>query len=254
MGASVWFKQFGLERSGTNYVKALMEISCPDVRVLATLLGSKHAPPNLDDAVDKLAVGDVGIAVTDLDESDFPAIIAAYREHRMGVLLCVRDAVTWIDAYERHRARREKREPEILDRQRLEELTDLWITWIYDMAAWSATTPLHTFWVNHHEIVRKPQRLITIAESMGAQCGAPAQVGYLRKAGDRHGSTNVTSRPYHTRQYRDVYNGLGQIEPRDVDWVCSLVTMKDPQGLAQPFMWDRKPLRRRGQKGNQAGD
>jgi hypothetical protein len=99
MGASVWFKQFGLERSGTNYVKALMEISCPDVRVLATLLGSKHAPPNLDDAVDKLAVGDVGIAVTDLDESDFPAIIAAYREHRMGVLLCVRDAVTWIDAY-----------------------------------------------------------------------------------------------------------------------------------------------------------
>lgn len=241
-----WIKQFGLERSGTNYAKALVEMSCPDVRVLATMLGSKHAAPDLDHHVALLEQGDVGIAITDLQASDYPKIVSAYRDRSMVAMLCIRDAVTWVDAYERHRARREKRDAVTLDRDRLQDLAVQWVEWIYAMHDWSETTPLRTLWVVHHQVVRHPRLLLDQVAFLGASCGDPVDVGYLRKAGDQHGSENMTSRPYRTRQYRDVYSGAGQIEAVDVGWFLEIIEELDTRGIARTYLWDRKPLRRRG--------
>lgn len=243
--AETWIKQYGLERSGTNYAKALAEMSCPDVRVLATVLGSKHAAPALDHHVALLEQGDVGIAITDLQPDDFASIVAAYRDRSMAVMLCARDAVTWIDAYERHRARREKRDPVILDRERLTELAAMWVDWITTMTDWAAQTDLRTMWVIHHQVVRDPQLLVDSVAALGTTCGPAAEVGYLRKAGDHHGSENVTGRPYKVRQYREIYEGAGQISADDVEWFCDLIGELDTRGLATQYLWDRKPLKRR---------
>ncbi len=245
--ARIWIKQFGLERSGTNYAKALVEMSCPDVRVLATVLGSKHAAPDLDHHVTLLEQGDVGIAITDLQVSDYPQIVSAYRDNSMAVMICVRDAVTWADAYERHRAKREKRDEVMLDRDRLRVLATQWVDWIYAMHDWSERSPLRSFWVVHHQVVRQPRLLLEKVAALGASCGDPAEVGYLRKAGDHHGSENVTGRPYRTRQYREVYSGAGRIEAADVDWFVEQVEERDVRGVARTYLWDRKPLRRKAQ-------
>ena len=237
----LWVKQYGLERSGTNYAKALLEMSCPDVRVLATVLGSKHYPPDLDHHVALLERGDVGIAVTDLQPCDYPDIVDAYRQRRMGVLLCVRDAVTWADAFERHQARRQKRDPVLLDRDALSELVRRWVGWIHDMSDWSRESGMRTTWAVHHQVVRDPQDLVDRIGVWGGRCGPAVEVGYLRKAGDHHGSENVTRRPYRPHQYRDIYAGEGQIRADDVDWLCDLVREIDDRGIAVPFLWDRRP-------------
>lgn len=242
----IWIKQFGLERSGTNYAKALVEMSCPDVRVLATVLGSKHALPDLDHHVDLLDQGDVGIAITDLTPSDFPEIVSAYRDSSLAVMICVRDAVTWIDAYERHQARRQKRDEVILNREGLGALAQQWIDWIYAMSDWAERSGLRHFWVGHHQAVRRPQSVLDQVVALGAACGEAAEVGYLRKAGDHHGSENVTGRPYRTRQYREIYAGRGQIAEADVEWLVGVIGELDVRGIAGRFMWDRKPLRRKG--------
>lgn len=243
--AQLWIKQYGLERSGTNFAKALVEMTSPDVRVLATVLGSKHARPDLDRQVALLEEGDVGIAVTDLGPTDFRSIVDAYRSRHMGVMLCVRDVITWIDAYERHMARREKRQAEVLSRERLGQLTEKWLTWVYEMSDWSESTGLRSIWAVHHEVVRHPQRFLDRVTEWGGTPGVVLPINYLKKAGDFHGSHNVTQRPYRTRQYRDAYSGAGQIHAEDVDWVCALVAREDVRGLATRFMWDRRPLRRR---------
>ena len=241
----LWVKQFGLERSGTNYVKALLEMSSPDVRVLATVLGSKHAPPDLEAQVARLELGDVGIAVTDLDASDFPLIIEAYRDRTMGVVLCVRDVVTWMDAYERHMARREKREAVVLGRDQVEALARTWAQWVSSMSEWSQTSGLRSLWAVHHEVVRQPQALVDAVAGWGGTPGQAVPVNYLRKAGDHHGSANVTQRPYRTRQYRDVYSGAGQVQADDVEWARAVALECDTTGLAERFLWDRRPLRKR---------
>ena len=48
-----FIKQFGLQRSGTNAVKALLEVNFPDIRVLTTYLGNKHKPTNYQSLVDQ---------------------------------------------------------------------------------------------------------------------------------------------------------------------------------------------------------
>ena len=241
----MWIKQYGLERSGTNFAKALIEMTSPDTRVLATVLGSKHAPPDLEGQIALLEEGEVGIAVTDLTPPDFASIVAAYKSQEIGVLLCVRDVVTWIDAFERHSARREKRDAEVLHRERLVQLADRWIDWIYSVTDWARDCGLRSTWAVHHEVVRDPQDLIRRIVEWGASPGEVANVNYLRKAGDFHGRENVTGRPYRTRQYREVYAGQGQIRIEDVDWIRARVVSRDPRGLAAPFLWDGRPLRRR---------
>lgn len=245
MNAGLWIKQYGLQRSGTNYAKSLIEMSCTNVRVLATVLGSKHAAPDLENHVDMLTRGDVGIAITDLQPDDFSLICDAYRQRELAVLICVRDAVTWMDAYERHMARRENRDPLILNRDQLASLSDMWVNWIYSMTDWSAASGLRTLWAVHHNVVRNPQELLHDVSKWGTQCGPPADVGYTKKSGDHHGSENVTGRPYKARQYRDIYNGAGQIAESDIDWVCTLIDEHDTRDIARPFMWDRRPLKRK---------
>ena len=48
-----FIKQFGLQRSGTNAVKALLEVNFPEIRVLTTYLGNKHKPTNYQTLVEQ---------------------------------------------------------------------------------------------------------------------------------------------------------------------------------------------------------
>ncbi len=43
-----FIKQFGLQRSGTNALKALLETNFPKIRLLTTFLGNKHQPIDFD--------------------------------------------------------------------------------------------------------------------------------------------------------------------------------------------------------------
>ena len=72
-------KQYGLQRTGTNIIRAIVEYNHPDVRVLPTTYGSKHAPPN------------------------WPEIVG---HPELAYLVTVKDPILWTLAYHRYRRRK----------------------------------------------------------------------------------------------------------------------------------------------------
>ena len=241
-----WIKQYGLQRSGTNYSRALIESLCPEARVLASILGTKHDLPDLDAAVARLREGDVGIAKTDLATEDFQEIMRAYEMGELRILVCVRDAVVWMDSLERYRAKRERREPQVLTRTTIEDWVRRWLDYYSQLHDWCESSTLSSSWVVHHQVVRNPEMVVEIAENWGIPCNDEIQrLGYMRNGSDEHSSRFISRQKYRPNQYPEVYSGAGLIALEDVRWTTDLVKSLDSRKLSRNWMWKGASLRRR---------
>ena len=237
--ARLWIKQFGLQRSGTNLAKAILETSCAQVRVLSLLLGDKHHQPDIASAAARARLGDIGTAVTDLDSDDIRAMCDAVDDGSLKILVCVREPITWMDSYVRYERRSTGRSTEPLDRSRLEALARHWTRWHLDLHRWCADSRWASAWVVHHEVVRDPQVLTSIATTWGAQCETPPErLGYLARGGDEHGSTYIGQRGYRAAQYRQVHGGEGLIGSADIPWTLELLDALDPERVLTRWRWD----------------
>jgi hypothetical protein len=250
-----WVKQYGLQRSGTNYARALMESISPDARVLAAMLGNKHDLPDLDNAVARLREGDIGLAETDLTEDDFSEIVQSYESGDLRILVCVRDVVMWMDSWERYRAKRERRDVQNLSRIDIEPLVRRWIDYYTQLHDWCADSSIATSWVVHHQLVRKPEILVDVARSWGIPCADEVpRIGYMRNGSDKHSSRFISRQKYRSDQYAEVHAGAGLIALEDVSWTQELVKTLDTRGLSRNWMWRGASLRRRTRREEVAQD
>ncbi len=241
-----WIKQYGLQRTGTNYARALMEAICPDSRVLAAMLGNKPELPSLEAAVASLREGDIGRAETDLTPADFEKIIQSYERADLRILVCVRDVVMWMDSLERYRAKRERRDVRALSRVDIEPLVHRWIDYYTQLHDWCEDSTFATSWVVHHQLLRKPEILVDIARSWNIPCtDRIPRIGYMRNGSDKHSSRFISREKYRPEQYAEVYSGAGLIALEDVNWTKDLVKSLDPRGLSRNWMWRGASLRRR---------
>jgi hypothetical protein len=121
----VVIKQYGELRTGTNYVRALLQLNYPDALVLTYILGDKHSPPVPLDAiwneVRDSPDADVEFArkatyavrgpashdgdITQLAEIRKRAadIATAYRDGSMRFLITIKDPYAWIVSVARFR-------------------------------------------------------------------------------------------------------------------------------------------------------
>jgi hypothetical protein len=119
---TVFVKQYGAERTGTNVVRALLSSHLQDVVVLMHVLGDKHAPPE-DLVVPGGAVSDplawveavtrrVPAATTDLDGDPgqrqylreiASGVVAAAAAGELRFVVCVRDPYRWMGSVLRYR-------------------------------------------------------------------------------------------------------------------------------------------------------
>ena len=240
----LWIKQFGLQRSGTNVAKAILETSCPQVRVLSLLLGDKHAQPEIESASARARAGDLGSAVTDLTTSDISRMCDAVDDGSLKILVCVREPLTWFDSFVRYQRRAAGRSPEPLTRPELERLADTWTQWHLALHDWCAAARWESAWVVHHDVVREPSTLTRVAGGWGAECSTPAdRTGYLARGGDEHGSVYVRDRGYRAAQYRQVHGGEGLIRREDIPWALGLLDELDPADVLTRWRWDGSRLR-----------
>ena len=115
---TVVVKQYGELRTGTNYVRALLQQNYPNTLVLTYILGDKHSPPVAFDAiwdeVRHLPDPDLefarratyavrGPASQDGDRTQLAeirkraaAVAAAYRDRSMRFLVTIKDPCAWI--------------------------------------------------------------------------------------------------------------------------------------------------------------
>ena len=93
-------KLYGLERSGTNYIKAIIEKNIINTRVLNNLYGRKHDPyiepdlniynPRTDPRVQ-----------TDLTESELEIIHQKFKNKDVGYIILIKDPMSWMLSYNR---------------------------------------------------------------------------------------------------------------------------------------------------------
>lgn len=90
-------KQYGLERSGTNYIKALLEINLEDVRVLSNLYGHKHKKFDItEDKVQKYNPKKDKNVKTDLSDQDLKVIKELFINKEINYIVSFKDPFSWV--------------------------------------------------------------------------------------------------------------------------------------------------------------
>jgi len=104
-----YLKQYGLERSGTNYIAAVIESCFEQVKVLVNVLGWKHGDPGDPEWDSSLwhrkgTKGTVSVPKEPLvSNEEFVQIRAAHESGRLGYILCVKDPYSWIKSINQFR-------------------------------------------------------------------------------------------------------------------------------------------------------
>ena len=111
-------KQYGEIRTGTNYLRALIQRNYPDVHVLSYILGNKHSPPVPFDSIREQATQTDDPAFNFVSTATFarrggashpkdptqhaeltrraPHIARAYADGTLGFLVTIKDPYAWV--------------------------------------------------------------------------------------------------------------------------------------------------------------
>ena len=95
--STTFFKQYGLERSGTNYIKALLDINFQNTRVLSNIYGFKHGDFQPFDAGYNPAL-DRNV-VTDLKTNELEFVKESFRTNQIKYLVSTKLPHSWATSY-----------------------------------------------------------------------------------------------------------------------------------------------------------
>ncbi len=97
-------KQFGLQRSGSNAVKALLEINFAQVHVLANYAGNKHEPASWSTMAERVAADDP--AAFGLTADAAAQIAAQIAQRTLPVVITIKEPVSWVNSYYRYQRKK----------------------------------------------------------------------------------------------------------------------------------------------------
>jgi hypothetical protein len=99
-----YIKQFGLPRSGTNALKALIEINFKNVIVLSNYLGNKHEPTSWSKLEEKSLVEnaeDFGLELVNKQQ-----VIEDVRNKTIPVIINIKDPMSWVNSYYKYQLKK----------------------------------------------------------------------------------------------------------------------------------------------------
>lgn len=95
--STTFFKQYGLERSGTNYLKALLDINLQNTRVLSNLYGFKHGCFQPFDA-DYNPDDDINV-ITDIKSNELELVKKSFQSNQIKYLVSTKSPHSWVVSY-----------------------------------------------------------------------------------------------------------------------------------------------------------
>ncbi len=104
MSNIIFIRQYGLQRSGTNIVKALCEVNFKSVYVVSEIAGNKHDPMSWD-------ILEGNLRNLSPDESSFPeeyieALASNVAERSLSFIFNLKDPVSWLESYYRYQCKK----------------------------------------------------------------------------------------------------------------------------------------------------
>ena len=99
-----FIKQFGLQRSGTNAMKALLEINYPNVRVLTNYLGNKHSACTWDSIVE--SSNSQNYSEFDLLDLEIEKIRELIAREDLPIIIHVKKPIPWFESYFRYQKKK----------------------------------------------------------------------------------------------------------------------------------------------------
>ena len=156
-----FIKQFGLQRSGTNAVKALLEVNFPDIRVLTTYLGNKHKPTNYQTLVGQS--DDSNFQEYDLTSNDVTQIKELVASKNLPIIFQIKKPIPWFESYFRYQKKKILfRNPEAnpeFNYNWISKSLDIWNTSVTSWLGFSKKYP-NSIVIEHMEILTNPDNVV----------------------------------------------------------------------------------------------
>ena len=156
-----FIKQFGLQRSGTNALKALLEVNFPQIRVLTTFLGNKHEPidyMSLQENCNKKDYAEYELTLEDVNR-----IQKQIADRALPIIFQIKKPIPWFDSYFRY----QKKKIQFRNPESNPEMDENWIIkssaiWNRNVSSWlefSKEYP-NCVIIEHMDILTNPDRVI----------------------------------------------------------------------------------------------
>ncbi|WP_147361504.1 sulfotransferase [Dichotomicrobium thermohalophilum] len=153
-------KQFGLQRSGTNALRGIIEVNL-DLRVAANILGDKHS------SISWAAMEDWAAEMPlpkSLSPKDYNRLLDALHGRTLKFILSVKDPVSWVNSYFRYSKKKfEHKNPEkILDftTRFAEKSLFSWQERMKSYADFIAQNAGQCFVVQHEKLLISPESVL----------------------------------------------------------------------------------------------
>lgn len=151
------FKQLGLQRSGTNAFRAIVEENLPDCLFLANILGDKHVPQSWDKMAAWLAQNPTAEGLT---PELYAQMAEEVRSHRLCVVVSIKDPVSWLWSYFRFAKKKaEYRNPDqefVFTPNFAEQCLTSWSERMTQYLQFALENKERTMVVQHEELLKSP--------------------------------------------------------------------------------------------------
>lgn len=154
-----FIKQHGLERTGTNYIKALIESNIKDVRVLSNLFGLKHEKYNKINYKDYNFKKDKNV-LTDLTHNEVELIKKHFTNDELYYIITIKNPYSWVISYNNCKWIKPNRGP--LNEEKIIRYMDRWNKinddWLKNLIEGKSEK---TFSVMYEDLLLEPNKVIT---------------------------------------------------------------------------------------------
>ena len=216
----IYVKQFGLQRSSTNTVKALLEINFVQVHVLAGYAGNKHHATDwatMAAQVQQDDPADFGLSTQAAEQ-----IAGQIAQRTLPVIINIKEPVSWVNNYYRYSYKKAlSKNPHstfAFDRHFVEKVLPNWEANVLSWLAFHDQHPRSLVFVHEEVVAGFDQQLALIRERFGLQ---PAERyptgrldGYARRGIEtQHGDELIVPRMAFDRDYHLAGRWLQDIPP-----------------------------------------
>jgi hypothetical protein len=207
-------KEYGLERSGTNYIKALIEINIKDVRVLSNLFGQKHEKYKLIDYNNYNFRIDNNV-ITDLNVNEVNEIKNKFINDEVFYIIIVKNPASWIVSYNKCEWIKENRGP--LNKDKIIRYMNRWNTihndWLDELIN---NKNSKTYGILYEDLLLNPKEVIVgIATKFGLDySGEFKNITNMMYTGvDTPGHKNISNTSFNKISYYLDKKYLNEISP-----------------------------------------
>jgi hypothetical protein len=218
---TIFVKQFGLQRSGTNIVKGLLEANF-DCRVFSNFPLHKHTPLRAPLAIKPASA--YNLAALAIDQALYDAFVAAHAAQRVLIVCSLRPAGSWVEAYYRFSLTLPGAAGLQFDRDFLVSALARWRDFNSSYLIFAQANPSVTQLVHHDDLLAgSADWLQRFAARSGLTPRAPlisALDGYARRGTDRlRGREVIDERQVFDRRSRQGRAWVARVPSWAVDFI-----------------------------------